>query len=440
MARTAKPAHVRMWRGKWYLVYRDYTKSPPVERRLSCVALEAITPEGRAELVKKYIAKEKMESGESVRRGGPVGFDKPLIGELDRFLERCKSRLELRTANPKARKQSLSQKGCYLYERTITRFRSWLVTNGHERLTTGNTDGAIMESYFENFAKEDSRLGHRIIKRSSATISLEHRNLRVCFRFIDSLRPQRFRDFQRELAPVLKPSGGDFGDPKAFKPSELAGFLKGALEREAPGLQAQVSRINRHGKHGEQSRRETFKQTVMQKPSTPVSRLFLLLALTGARLGEILNLKWQDCDLERGRITIHAQKTGRVRIVPLVGAPEGDIAPGLVKLLARWKRKAGKRVFVLPHKGLDAPIFPKSAWQLANGDADRIGPQMLRQNFTSYAASLGIPAAVTALWQGHATTVAERFYRAQVLDRQQGKSLEQAMGLSKVVHRLAEKR
>ncbi|GIK53226.1 MAG: hypothetical protein BroJett014_21990 [Planctomycetota bacterium] len=400
------------------------------------MSLKAITPEGRSELVKKYVAKEKVESGEAVTRGGPVGFDMPLIAELDGFLERCKNRLKLRTTNPKARKQSLSKQGCYLYERTVGRFRAWLVKNNKGRLTTGNTDGSLLEAFFEEFATEDSRLGHKVIKRSSATIGLEHRNLRVCFRFIDSLRPQRFRDFQRELAPLLKPSGGDAGEPKAFKPSELTGFLRGAMDREAPGLQAQVKRTNWHGKNGEQKRTENFTQTVMQKPSTPVSRLFLLLALTGARLGEILNLKWEDCDLERGRITIHAQKTGRVRIVPLIGAPEGDIAPELVKLMARWKRKAGKRVFVLPHKGLDAPLFPKSAWQLANGEADRIGPQMLRQNFTSYAASLGIPAAVAALWQGHAANVAEHYYRAQVLDRQQGKNFEQAMGLSKFISRL----
>lgn len=82
----------------------------------------------------------------------------------------------------------------------------------------------------------------------------------------------------------------------------------------------------------------------------------------------------------------------------------------------------------------------QSAWQIVNGNAPRIGPQMLRQNFTSYAASLGIPAAVTALWQGHATVVAERFYRAQVPERHQGNSLEQAMGMSKVVQKLAERR
>jgi hypothetical protein len=60
----------------------------------------------------------------------------------------------------------------------------------------------------------------------------------------------------------------------------------------------------------------------------------------------------------------------------------------------------------------------------------RIGPQALRQNFTSYAASIGIPAAVAAMWQGHAADVAEKHYRAQVLDRNPGKTIEEVMGLS----------
>ena len=419
-------------------MFRDYTRTPPVERRLSCVALDAITPEGRTELVKKYVAKEKMESGESVKRGGPVGFDKPLVGELDRFLLRCQGRVALRETNPMARKQSLSARGNALYELTVGRFRAWLVKHKKDRITTGETDGSLLEAYFEDFAAEDSRRGNETIKRSSATIGMEHRNLRVCFRFIDGLRPQRFRDFQRELAPLLKPSGNEAGDPKAFKPGELAAFMKSALEREAPGRKASVKRVNRHGKNGEHKRNETFRQTVMQLPATPVSRLFLLLALTGARLGEILNLKWEDCDLQRGRITIRAQKTGRIRIVPLVGAPEGDISPGLVKLLAHWKQDAGTRHYVLPHADLPAPAFPKSGWQLANGNAERIGPQMLRQNFTSYAASLGIPPAVAALWQGHAAAVAEHYYRAQVLDRHQGKNLEQAMGFGSILNGMLE--
>ena len=175
MARTAKPAHVRMWRGKWYLVYRDYSKTPSVERRLSCASLDAITPEGRTELVKKYIAREKVESGEAITRGGPVGFDVPLIAELGGFLERCKKRLTLRTTNPKARKQGLSEKGFYLYELTVGRFRAWLERNNKARVTTGNTDGALLEAYFEDFATEDSRLGHKKIKRSSATIGLADR-------------------------------------------------------------------------------------------------------------------------------------------------------------------------------------------------------------------------------------------------------------------------
>lgn len=58
-----------------------------------------------------------------------------------------------------------------------------------------------------------------------------------------------------------------------------------------------------------------------------------------------------------------------------------------------------------------------------------ITPQKLRQNFTSYAASVGVPASVAAMWQGHGVEVAERHYRAQLIDRQAGHSFESAMGL-----------
>ncbi|HRK36311.1 MAG TPA: site-specific integrase [Candidatus Hydrogenedentes bacterium] len=184
--------------------------------------------------------------------------------------------------------------------------------------------------------------------------------------------------------------------------------------------------------------KERFEQTATAYAATPVSRLFLMLALTGARVGEILALKWDDVDLARGRLIIRAQKTGMTRIVPLMGAPEGDIAPGLVALLRRWKLEAGAREYVLPHDDLPKPVFPKSGWQMTASEikGERIGPQALRQNFTSYAASIGIPAAVSAMWQGHASDVAEKYYRAQVLDRNPGASLEAVMGLADFLPRI----
>lgn len=61
--------------------------------------------------------------------------------------------------------------------------------------------------------------------------------------------------------------------------------------------------------------------------------------------------------------------------------------------------------------------------------ACRITPQGLRKNFTSYAASLGVPAAVCAMWQGHSAQVAEDFYRQQVLEPAAAPSMQAAMGL-----------
>lgn len=71
--------------------------------------------------------------------------------------------------------------------------------------------------------------------------------------------------------------------------------------------------------------------------------------------------------------------------------------------------------------------FPRKRWERAG----KVRPQALRRSFTSYAASLGIPASVCALWQGHRADVAERFYRMQVLERLDASSLESAMGLER---------
>ena len=150
----------------------------------------------------------------------------------------------------------------------------------------------------------------------------------------------------------------------------------------------------------------------------------------------------EDVDLERGRITIQAQKTGMERWVPLTGAAEGEIAPRFCRLLKVWWEEDPERTYVLPHEGLEAPTFPKKAWEavlreLELSEKSPIGPQKLRQNFTSYAASLGIPAAVAAMWQGHSAEVAQRHYRQQVLDRNpHATDFEEAMGIGKTIEKL----
>ncbi|MCC7510968.1 MAG: tyrosine-type recombinase/integrase [Planctomycetes bacterium] len=422
MPAERKNARIVRWRDEFYLFYFDHSDGK--QRRLLCRNLGANNAEQRAELVRNYRLQEKLDETEVVRRGGRLAYDTVLVDAVDRYLTHSERREVARSSNPKAR-EGLSAKSGQIIRETVGHFRAWLERAGHLRLTTGRLDAALLGDYFRFVASEDTRWGNRPVRRSGATVNRYRANVKACLIYLDDLRPPLFPDF-KPLRKVLKRRPTDAPQARAFTPVELTAFLEAALEWESPDVTVTVKRQKGQGK------KERFQQSVSARPSTPVSRLFLLLALTGCRLGEALGLTWEDVDLERGRVTIRAQKTGRTRVLPLVGAPEGDVAPNFLDLLKAWRKEAPKAVFVLPHNGTDLPVFPKSAWQMVNERAElnRIGPQMLRQNFTSYAASLGIPSTVAALWQGHSAGVAERHYRAQVLERLPGSSIEESMGLS----------
>lgn len=421
MPRERESARVVKWRGEHYLFYRDHATG--AQHRVLCSSLKATNSDARAELVKEYRLQEKLDETEAIRRGGRLAYETPLADAINVYLEDCKRRVESRIQNPRAR-AGLSSKSGAMIGKTIKHFTAWLETQGHFGLKTGQLDAPLLSSYFQYLAQQKTRRGKTTIRRSAATLNLYRRNLKACLSFLDDIRPPLFPDF-KPFKKALKPQPVDLGQPNAFSPTTLCSFYKAALEWESPDIKLPVKRRKRHGSP------EGFHQAPSSRPSTPVSRLFLLLALTGCRLGEALALKWEDVDLERGRVTIHAQKTGRTRVLPLIGAPEGEVGPGLLTLMRAWRKASPKADFVLPHRNIDAPAFPKSAWQIVNRRAkvDRIGPQMLRQNFTSYAASMGVPSTVAALWQGHSTGVAERHYRAQVLERHVAGTIESAMGL-----------
>lgn len=424
MGRPREAAHIRMWRGKHYLVYTDFTGGKPKEIRKSCAALMAFDAVARAELVKRYMLQEKMDTVEVAKRGGRLAYDYGLVASLDEFLTDAKERAAVRTENPEAR-NGISPKTAELLEKSIVMFKDWLTAKGWADLQTGQLDGNMLGKFFDYLATAKTKLGNKSVRRRASTVNQYRRTIRTALRWVNRARPPRFPDFQG-FAEAFKMTRSDAEPPRAFSPAQLQEFLRLALEREDPERKVVVVRFKPHGE------KERFEQTATAYAATPVSRLFLMLALTGARVGEVLALKWDDVDLERGRLTIRAQKTGKTRILPLMGAPEGDVSPGLVALLRRWRLEAGARDYVLPHDDLPRPAFPKSGWYLVAREVkgQRIGPQALRQNFTSYAASIGIPAAVAAMWQGHAADVAEKHYRAQVLDRNPGKTMEEAMGLT----------
>ena len=440
MPQNPRQPHVKQRAdGQYVLHYTDAATGKRV--RVLCEREKATSAKARKDLLAKTVQEQRDLAEESKRRGGNLAYDLPLLAEVEAYRADVQRRKELREGNPEAR-QGLSAAAALEATATIDRFITWLKAR-HPRMACGRLDTTTLDSFFSHLATEPTKRGMADVKRSAATLAKHRRNVRTCLRWIDALRPVRFPDFA-QLSRAFKGASVSLADtkpPVAYTPAELSAFLDAALEREAPDRTVPVTRHKRyvvtHGKVVTGAPEKTYDQPAIAIAATPVSRLFLLLALTGCRLGEALNLKWSDVDVERARINIRANKTGRTRTLILTKSAEGEIAPALAKLLKHWKLEAGGREYVLPHGDLAAPIFPKRPWAaVANKCGTDVSPQRLRQTFVSYAASVGIPATIAALLTGHSATVAERWYRAQLMERGAGDSIEAAMGLTGMVEKL----
>lgn len=88
------------------------------------------------------------------------------------------------------------------------------------------------------------------------------------------------------------------------------------------------------------------------------SRLYPLVVMAlcaGARQGELMSLKWQDVDLDRGMATIHHSKNGERRALTITGLAE--------QVMREWKRARrldSDLVFPSGRGGATAP-FPDLA-------------------------------------------------------------------------------
>jgi integrase len=83
--------------------------------------------------------------------------------------------------------------------------------------------------------------------------------------------------------------------------------------------------------------------------------IFILAISTGARKTEILNLKWQDIDLDTGRAILHETKNGERRTLYLTGL-------ALTELHKHALKYALKSEFVFPNDAGTKPIVFKEAW------------------------------------------------------------------------------
>ena len=139
----------------------------------------------------------------------------------------------------------------------------------------------------------------------------------------------------------------------------------------------------------------------------PHLRLYPLVVMalsTGARRGELLNLKWEDVDLGRGIATLHETKNGERRALAITGIA--------AEVMAEWNqmRQIGSDLVFPSPTG--RATFPHRLWKQALDDAGIADFHFhdLRHCFASYLAMSGATLAELAEAMGHKTLAMVKRY------------------------------
>ena len=132
---------------------------------------------------------------------------------------------------------------------------------------------------------------------------------------------------KRKLLPLgFNPARGieqypERGRERFLTANELSRLGDAIREAETQGLPYEIDKTKPTSKHApKEARRRT-------KIGPHAAAAVRLLILTGARLREILHLKWEHVDLERGLLLLPDSKTGKKAIV--LNAPALDILANL---------------------------------------------------------------------------------------------------------------
>ena len=181
------------------------------------------------------------------------------------------------------------------------------------------------------------------------------------------------------------------------------------------GLRPEGSNPARHVQHFRENRRERYLSerelarlgTALREIETegahvpgtiPAIRLILL---TGARRGEVLNLRWSEVDLEAAVLQLEDSKTGAKTV--RLGAGALEILSGLERRHPKW---------VFPGRRGTKPLELWSAWQQIRARADLVDVRIhdLRHCFASIGVNSGMSLPVIGALLGHARFETTRRY------------------------------
>lgn len=205
---------------------------------------------------------------------------------------------------------------------------------------------------------------------------------------------------KRNMVPVgYNPARGvekypEKGRERFLTSEELAALGDALREAETIGIEWEVDESAPTSKHVPKVNR----RTILAPHAVAAIRL---LMFTGARLREILHLKWTEVDLERGLLLLPDSKTGRKPIYLNAAA---------IAILADLQRIG---TYVVAGDNPEAPRADlKRPWQLIARRAGLIGVRLhdLRHTFASFGAGLGLGLPIIGKLLGHAhSSTTERY-------------------------------
>lgn len=176
---------------------------------------------------------------------------------------------------------------------------------------------------------------------------------------------------------------------------ELARIGEAIREAETVGLPYAVDQSKPTAKHAP---KEANRRTVIGPHAAAALRL---LIFTGARLREILHLKWDQIDFERGLLLLPTSKTGKKTI--LLNAPALAILNNLPR--------AGE--YVIAGTSLDKPRADiKKPWKAVSKRAGLTGVRIhdLRHTHASVGAGAGLGLPIIGKLLGHTQAVTTQRY------------------------------
>lgn len=138
----------------------------------------------------------------------------------------------------------------------------------------------------------------------------------------------------------------------------------------------------------------------------------MLLAHTGARIGEVLALRWSDVDFTRARITIRTGKGGKGRSVALTATLAAQLKvwrkqQTAMRLAASWWSQESDPWLLSTDIGtqMDAHNWRKKHFApVARTVAVGVTPHSLRHAFATLMLEEGVPTKVVAEQLGHSST------------------------------------